>query len=112
VYNRLPYGSEYRLLPMLYGQHPVDPTGLWYVDESEFKTPALKGVLACHLSCTLIHRSVLEFCEFRYMGSAFDDMAFSKDAIDHGFLILVDTSIKPRHLHSEREQSDWTGMQK
>lgn len=107
VYNHLPYGEDIRLLPMLFGQHPYDPRGLWYVDEKEFETPALKNVLACHLSCTLIHRDVLDFSPFRYMGNTFDDMAFSKDAIDHGYLILVDTSIKPKHLFSS-----WEGIQK
>ncbi len=107
VYNHLPYGEEIKLLPMLYGKHPVDPTGLWYVDEAEFKIPALKNVLACHLSCTLIHRDVLELVEFRHMGTTFDDMAFSKDAIDRGFLLLVDTSIKPKHVFSS-----WEGIQK
>ena len=113
VYNHLPYGEEIKLLPMLYGQHPYDPTGLWYVSPESLQPPyALKGVKACHLSCTLIHRSVLDFLEFRYMGTAFDDMAFSKDTTDHGFLLLVDTSIRPRHLNSEKETSDWEGMEK
>lgn len=107
VYKHQPYGPEIKLLPMLYSQHPVDPTGLWYVDEKEFETPALKRVLACHLSCTLIHRDVLDFITFRYQGDTFDDMAFCKDANDYGFLVLVDTGIKPRHLFSS-----WEGVRK
>lgn len=107
VYNHLPCGDKIELKPMLYGRHPFDPSGLWYVDEKEFEVPALKVVLACHLSCTLIHRSVLDFVTFRYFGNTFDDMAFSKDAVDHGFLLLVDTGIKPKHLFSS-----WEGIQK
>jgi hypothetical protein len=107
VYNHMPYGEEIKLLPMLFGQHPVDPTGLWYVDENELKEPALKRVIACHLSCTLIHRDILDFFAFRYMGNTFDDMAFSKDCLDYGFPILVDTSIRPKHLFSS-----WEGIQR
>jgi GT2 family glycosyltransferase len=107
VYNHLPYGDEIKLKPMLFAHHPYDRDGLWYVDEEELKTPALKSVLACHLGCTLIHRDVLDFFPFRYMGNTFDDMAFSKDAIDYGFLLLVDTSITPKHLFST-----WEGIQK
>jgi hypothetical protein len=107
VYNHMPYGEEIKLLPMLFGKHPVDPTGLWYVSEESLKEPALKRVLACHLSCTLIHRDILDFFAFRYLGNTFDDMAFSKDCVDHGFPILVDTSIRPKHLFS-----DWEGIQK
>lgn len=107
VYNNLPVGDKIELRPMLYTQHPVDPTGLWYVDEAQLKEPGLKRVLASHLSCTLIHRSVLDFFPFRYMGTTFDDMAFSKDVLDHGFLLLVDPEIQPKHLHGS-----WEGIQK
>ncbi len=107
VYNHMPYGSEIKLLPMLFAQHPYDPTGLWYVNEKELEVPALKSVLACHLGCTLIHRDVLDFVTFRYFGNTFDDMAFSKDSIDHGFLLLVDTAIKPKHLFAS-----WEGIEK
>jgi hypothetical protein len=107
VYNHMPYGEEVRLLPMLFSQHPVDPTGLWYVDEAELKVPGLKGVLATHLGCTLIHRDILELFPFHYFGNTFDDMAFSKDVVQGGFPILVDTTIKPEHLFS-----DWEGIQR
>ena len=107
VYNHMPYGEEMRLLPMLFGQHPPDPTGLWYVDEKELRIPQLKPVLATHLGCTLIHRDVLELYPFRYLGNTFDDMAFSKDVVEGGMPIFVDTTVTPEHLFS-----DWEGIQK
>lgn len=107
VYNHMPYGEELRLLPMLFGRHPYEPSGLWYVDEAELKTKELKTVLACHLGCTLIHRDVLELYPFRYLGNTFDDMAFSKDVVEGGLPIFVDTTVTPEHLFS-----DWEGIQK
>lgn len=98
VRKNMPYGKENRVLPVLMTNHPVDKDSLWYVSEESLKEPALKNVLACHLGCTLIYREVLDFFPFRLMGSTGDYMAFSKDTVDHGFLLLVDTTIKPKHL--------------
>ncbi len=106
VHNNLPVGNEIRLMPMVYVAHPADPTGLWYISDEEVSKPQLIEVKACSLSCVLIHRRVLEKIRFRY-AQGFDDMMFSKDSIDSGFKIFVDTKIKPTHLHSS-----WKGVQK
>lgn len=109
VYNNLPWSSEtdYRMLPMVWVQHPKDPEGLWYASEEELKAFKLMNAKAVSLSCVLISRKVLEKIKFRYAGSSFDDMMFSKDAISEGFKLFVDTTVKPKHLHGS-----WEGVRK
>lgn len=102
VYNTQPYGKESRWLPMLYVQHPVDEEGLWYVSEESLQKEELKGVVATHLACTLVHRDVLDLIEFRLIGTTNDYMAFSKDANEYGVRIVVDTSIRPEHAREKR----------
>ena len=106
VYNNLPVGNEIKLMPMVYVAHPKDPTGLWYANESELRKSRLMEAKACGLSCVLIHKSVLETIKFRH-AQGFDDMMFCKDAIEQGFKIYADPSVRPRHLNST-----WIGVQK
>lgn len=102
VYNNLPVGPVTRMMPMVYTEHPRDPTGLWYISEDELKKPQVKEIKACGLGCVLIHSEVLEKIKFRYAGG-FDDMMFCKDAIEAGYKIYVETTVKPKHLHSSWE---------
>ena len=106
VYNNLPAGNEIKLMPMIYVQHPLDQTGLWYISEKELRKEQLVEVKACGLGCVLIHRDMIKKIKFRY-AKGFDDMMFCKDAVELGFKIFADTSVKPKHLHST-----WTGIQK
>ncbi|MBW3004811.1 glycosyltransferase [Candidatus Woesearchaeota archaeon] len=106
VYNNLPVGSKIELMPMAYVEHPVDPTGLWYLPKQDLEKAQLVELKACSFSCVLIHRDVLEKIEFRYE-EGFDDMMFSLDAINAGFKIYADTSVVPKHLHGS-----WDGIEK
>lgn len=98
VFNNLPVGNKTEFLPMAYVEHPVDPTGLWYLPKQDLETPQLIELKACSLSCVLMHREVLEKIKFRY-AEGFDDMMFSLDSINAGFKIYADTSVVPKHLH-------------
>jgi len=106
VMNNLPVGNEIKQMPMAYVVHPHDPTGLWYIDDAELQKPQLIEIKACALGCVLIQKSVLEKITFRYTGG-FDDMMFCKDAIEAGFKIYLDTTVKPKHLHGS-----WSGIKK
>jgi GT2 family glycosyltransferase len=106
VFNNLPVGHKLERMPMIYVEHPADPTGLWYLSEKEWQKPQLIEVKACAFSCVLIHRDVLKKVEFRYEGG-FDDMMFSFDAIQAGFKIYADTTVKPKHMHGS-----WDGIEK
>lgn len=101
VYNNMPYGEGKKWVPMLFAQHPVDPEGLWYVSEESIKQPELKRVKAGHLACTLVHKEVLDLVKFRLIGTTQDYMAFAKDVLDYGFMTIVDTGIRPKHLVRE-----------
>ena len=54
--------------------------------------------------CILIHRNVLEKIKFRYQNDkdGMDDVFFCTDAINLGYDIFVDTSIKCEHIYEER----------
>lgn len=106
VYNNLPVGNKIELMPMAYVEHPVDPTGLWYLPKQERDKEQLVELKACSLSCVLIHKDVLEKIKFRY-AEGFDDMMFSLDSINAGFKIYADTSVVPKHLHGS-----WEGIEK
>ena len=106
VFNNQPIGNKLELLPMAYVEHPVDPTGLWYLPKQDLEKAQLIELKACSLSCVLIHRDVLEKIKFRYEGG-FDDMMFSLDSINAGFKIYADTSVVPKHLHGS-----WDGIEK
>lgn len=106
VYNNLPVGNKIELMPMAYVEHPVDPTGLWYLPKQELEKEQLVELKACSFSCVLIHKKVLEKIEFRYE-EGFDDMMFSLDAINAGFKIYADTAVVPKHLHGS-----WDGVEK
>ena len=106
VKNYLPFQNQFKFLPMVYVQHKLDPTGLDYISEEELSKSQLIEIKGCALACVLIHRDVLKQMTFRYTGG-FDDMMFCKDAIENGFKIFADTSVKPKHLHSS-----WEGIDK
>ncbi|MEM4263448.1 MAG: hypothetical protein QW666_00950 [Candidatus Woesearchaeota archaeon] len=106
VMNNLPVGDTIKLMPMIYVPHKLDSTGLDYISEDALKKSQLIEIKACALSCVLIHKDVLSKITFRYTGG-FDDMMFCKDALDAGFKIYADTSVKPKHLHSS-----WEGIEK
>jgi len=99
VYNNLPYGDKIRLLPMIYVEHPKDPTGLWYIAEKDLEANRLLQVKGVSLSCVLIHRSILEKIKFRHYEKTWDDLPFCEDVIKNGFNIYVDPAIRPKHLH-------------
>ena len=105
VMNNLPVGNAVKLMPMIYVTHKLDATGLDYINEEELKKPLVE-IKACALGCVLIHKDVLSKITFRYTGG-FDDMMFCKDALDSGFKIYADTTVKPKHLHSS-----WEGIEK
>jgi hypothetical protein len=109
VRTPLPFNGEQdiRTLPMMYVPHPRDPAGLAYVPEAELAKPQLLRIAAAGLGCVLIHRRVLERVQFRWQGTAFDDMAFYKDAADAGFEPWCDTAVQPRHLYGS-----WEGIRK
>ena len=106
VMNNLPVGNTVKVMPMIYVEHKLDSTGLDYISTEELSKSQVIEVKACALGCVLIHKDVLKKITFRYTGG-FDDMMFCKDAIDSGFKIYADTSVKPKHLHSS-----WEGIEK
>lgn len=106
VMNNLPIGNTVKMMPMVYVTHKLDSTGLDYISTEELSKPQVIEVKACALGCVLIHKDVLKKINFRYTGG-FDDMMFCKDAIEAGFKIYADTSVKPKHLHSS-----WEGIEK
>jgi hypothetical protein len=106
VMNNLPVGNVVVMMPMAYVSHKLDPTDLDYISREELSKPQLAEIKGCALACVLIHKSVLAKINFRYTGG-FDDMMFSKDAIDAGFKIFLDTEVKPKRLHSS-----WDGIRK
>lgn len=57
-------------------------------------------IRACGLGCVLISRKVLEQVAFRYDPdkNTFDDFLFCTDAIEKGFELYADTSVKCEHL--------------
>ncbi len=61
-------------------------------------------IRACGLGGVLIHRRVLEKVKFRYdpNKNTFDDMHFCHDAIENGFEIWADASIKCKHLFMKK----------
>jgi len=61
-------------------------------------------IRACGLGCVLISREVLEKVAFRYdpSKSTFDDFIFCTDAIEQGFEIYADTSVKCKHLFLQK----------
>jgi hypothetical protein len=104
VYNNLPFKDKIKKIAMLFVEHPLDHTGLTYLDPDKVDFCRIKG---SGLGCILIHRSVLKNIEFRYKGDAFDDMMFSKDCNDLGFQMYADTAVRPLHLHGS-----WEGIKK
>lgn len=106
VMNNLPVGSIVVPMPMAYVAHKQDLTGLDYISRDELNKSQLIEIKGCALACVLIHKSVLERINFHYTGG-FDDMMFSKDAIGQGFKIFLDTTVRPKHLHSS-----WEGIRK
>lgn len=106
VMNNLPVGNVVVPMPMVYVSHKLDPAGLDYISREELNKPQLVEIKGCALACVLIHKSVLAKVNFRYAGG-FDDMMFSKDAINLGFKIFLDTEVRPKHLHSS-----WEGIKK
>jgi len=99
VYNNLPYGDKIKSLPMIYVEHPKDPTGLWYIGEKELEANHILQVKGVSLSCVLIHKLILEKVKFRRYEKTWDDLPFCEDTIKNGFNIYVDPTIKPKHLH-------------
>ena|SRR3989338_3967937 len=85
------------LVPVVYDVHPKDPKGLWYISKEELQKPQLKEVKGFGLGCVLISRKVLEQIKFRH-GEGYDDMMFCKDAIEKGFKLYLDTTLKLNHL--------------
>ena len=61
-------------------------------------------IRACGLGCVLISKRVLEKVKFRYdpAKSTFDDFLFCSDALDRGFDIYTDTSVKCKHLFLQK----------
>jgi len=106
VMNNLPVGNTVKMMPMIYVMHKLDATGLDYISTEELSKQQVIEVKACALGCVLIHKDVLAKITFRYTGG-FDDMMFCKDAIEAGFKIYADTTVKPKHLHSS-----WEGIEK
>ena len=84
---------------------------MYPVSEIELNNPRLIQVHKCGLGCVLIHRSVLEKIEFRYVKEleAFDDIHFSNDIIKNGFNIYADLSVVCKHLVLNRPW-DWKDM--
>lgn len=72
----------------------------------EIEKPRLMKIRNCGSGCLFIKKEVLEKIKFRYeKGEGFDDVWFCEDAINLGYEIYADTSIKCRHLIKDRP---WT----
>jgi hypothetical protein len=61
-------------------------------------------IRACGLGCVLISKKVLEKVKFRYDAAknTFDDFLFCNDAVEKGFHLYVDTSVKCKHLFLQK----------
>ena len=102
-------GNMTKLLPLLYKKtrHPKIQKQM---RTEEIYPPRKIIVKSCGLGCVLIHRDVLEKVKFRYDKeyAAFDDMFFCRDAEEHGFKIVADTSLKCKHMI---DNWDWSKVQ-
>ncbi len=85
------------LVPVVYDIHPHNKEGLWYLPKEELAKSQLKKVKAFGLGCVLISRVVLEKISFHH-AQGYDDMLFSKDAIDMGFNLYLDTTLQVTHM--------------
>ena len=63
----------------------------------------------CGLGCVLIHKDVLSEVEFKIQQprKGFDDILFCQDALNKGFEIFADLSVKCKHLFINRPWK-WT----
>ncbi|MBU0930262.1 MAG: hypothetical protein KJ623_04280 [Nanoarchaeota archaeon] len=102
----------------------TDPNGtltplLWIKDEigirkaylDEVEQNKLVKAAAVGIGCILIHKDVLKNIKFRYEKEkeGFDDVFFCDDAINNGFEVYCDTSIKCKHLI---KGMDWENIKK
>lgn len=86
-------------LPLLF-KFDDDPTKMHVCYPKDVEGDQFFEIRACGLGCVLIHRNVLEKVKFRYdeTKDTFDDMLFCHDALQEGFKLYADTSVKCKHL--------------
>lgn len=102
--------KQKRILPMLWVLKKDDKNRTKYVPVKRkfLNSNKMYRVDICGLGCVLISRKVLEGVKFRYtpnLKKQFDDVHFCVDAVNQGFKIFTDTSVKCRHMIRERPWS-------
>ena len=100
-----------KILPLLYRAQDIKKEHLFQLSEPYLKPNGLQPIDACGLGCVLIHKTVLHDILFRHVKEhpPFDDMWFCHDALDQGFQLYVDMSVKCKHITKEM---DWTTIKK
>jgi hypothetical protein len=75
--------------------------------------PRLLKVKQCGVGCVLLAKEVLEQVEFRidHSTDGFDDATFCDDALEKGYDLYADTSVKCQHLLKGRPWT-WEKMEK
>ena len=109
-FGRYIRNRQKRIIPMLWVVKKGDGTQQEYVpvDTKYINSNKLLEVDICGLGCLFISRKVLEKVKFRYDVSVrkqFDDVYFCIDAKSNGYQIYADTSVKCKHLISQRPWS-------
>jgi len=109
-FGRYIRNRQKRILPMLWVLRKGDGTKQEYVpvDTKYINSNKLLKVDICGLGCLLISKKVLEKVKFRYDVSVrkqFDDVYFCVDAKNNGYQIYADSSVKCKHLVSQRPWS-------
>ena len=110
-YNKYPTpdGQRIDLLPVAFKQ--TGSNTLQPFTPEELTTKHLLTAGAIGLGCVLIHRDALQAITFRYDPTipAFDDMHFSKDALQKGYQLFVDPALKCMH---HVKNWDWNGIER
>jgi|TARA_B100001971_G_C18219100_1_gene555905 GT2 family glycosyltransferase len=87
-------------LPMIFGYLSGVKDKMRTISAEDVKESRLMKIRSCGTGCLLIHRDVLEKVNFRWLEEtgASEDTCFCTDALNAGFEIFADTSVKCKHL--------------
>ena len=77
------------------------PDMRWITEQEVFSNELIK-IVSCGLGCVLVHKNILKQIEFRTENNVFDDRFFSLDLYKKNIPMYCDTSVKCKHLVSNR----------